>query len=397
MTMNNIKITCVIFGLLLVITSSLFAQHSLQVDDGQGHYQIITASGTDNVTVTMPTVSGTILTTGSGGTIPSDAYIPFSNNLPRSGFTNTGVIQVLGNKWTTKANNLTAQRGSAVGVVDDKIYVIGGATDPVSGQINNNNCYDPSTDSWSAKAVLPTARRLVVGAVCDDIIYVIGGSIGAGAGTPQNLVEAYDPSTNTWATKAPMPTARWSCVATTINGKIYVTGGRANNTLITATEEYNPSTNTWATVAPIPNAYEGSSASEANGKMYVFGGNDIVPNNYSDNYEYTPPPTNSWATRTNIPSATTALAATTVNGNILFFGGCLAGVNTPFNSSTMYATPSPENYVSLLNMPTARINPVVATVNGKVYVIGGVDGNGTRLTTNEEYTTGISLFWFAKD
>ena len=75
----------------------------------------------------------------------------------------------------------------AVAVRQDKIYVIGGA-DEYNDSKNTMFVYDDSTLLWSTGAPMPTARRATRAAIVNDIIYVIGGAGALGAGT---AFEAY--------------------------------------------------------------------------------------------------------------------------------------------------------------------------------------------------------------
>jgi hypothetical protein len=54
--------------------------------------------------------------------------------------------------WVGKANMTTARFGLAVGVVNGKIYAIGGS----SGNRTEVEEYDPVTNTWATKASMPT-------------------------------------------------------------------------------------------------------------------------------------------------------------------------------------------------------------------------------------------------
>ena len=61
------------------------------------------------------------------------------------------------NTWTTKENMIPARSGPAIGVVNNKIYVIGGES-ARDIQINNNEQYDPSLDRQNRKHGKHTPR-----------------------------------------------------------------------------------------------------------------------------------------------------------------------------------------------------------------------------------------------
>src|SRR6266571_6187875 len=87
---------------------------------------------------------------------------------------------------------MPTKRGSPVAaVVGGKIYVIGGATThPGSSEpavhparphrsVATVEEYDPATNSWRARSPMPTARNHAAIGVVNNKIYVIGGRVGA--------------------------------------------------------------------------------------------------------------------------------------------------------------------------------------------------------------------------
>jgi hypothetical protein len=100
--------------------------------------------------------------------------------------------------------------------------------------------YDPTTNAWSTKAITPTSRFGLAAGVIDGKLYVVGG-----ARTPAlNTLEVYNPATDTWETKAGMPTARCGLAAEVIDGRLYVVGGKDNSGgYLNTLDMYNPATN----------------------------------------------------------------------------------------------------------------------------------------------------------
>lgn len=138
--------------------------------------------------------------------------------------------------------------------------------------------YDPATDTWATKTPMPTARYGLTSGVVNGKIYVIGGNI--------NTVEEYDPATDTWATRTPMPTRRYWLTSSMVNGKIYAIGGYSYSTsYLNTVEEYDPATDTWTTKTPMPSPRARLTSSAVNGKIYVIGGYSYL--NMVE--EYTPP------------------------------------------------------------------------------------------------------------
>jgi N-acetylneuraminic acid mutarotase len=111
--------------------------------------------------------------------------------------------------------------GCFTGVVDGKIYVVGG-----DGRGKRVDEYDPITDTWVQKSDMPTFTTDQSTCVLDEKIYVIGGETGPPPTYPgMTNVNLYDPAMDTWKTAYDMPTGRSGLRSSGVNGKIYVIGG----------------------------------------------------------------------------------------------------------------------------------------------------------------------------
>jgi hypothetical protein len=166
----------------------------------------------------------------------------------------------------------TPRGALATGVVDGKIYAIGGLTS-VSNLVGLSvvEAYDPETDTWMRRADLPTPRFALCTSVVDGRIYAIGG----GRQSPGvSTVEAYDPTTDTWTTMTPMPTPRRHFATCVVGGRIYAIGGWERSSLYPypTVEQYDPRTNTWIEEMAMPASLSCCSASVVNQKVYVMGG-----------------------------------------------------------------------------------------------------------------------------
>ncbi|MGH7801012.1 MAG: Kelch repeat-containing protein [Thermodesulfobacteriota bacterium] len=138
-----------------------------------------------------------------------------------------GVYDPATDTWTTKAPMPTPREGAMAAALNGKLYVVGGlihycfVSDGVwTGTLE---VYDPATDTWTTKAPMPTARGFFGVGVMNGKLYAIGGFNSSGF---LATVEVYDPGSDTWATNPPMPTARaQGLVIGVINGQLYAAGG----------------------------------------------------------------------------------------------------------------------------------------------------------------------------
>jgi N-acetylneuraminic acid mutarotase len=188
---------------------------------------------------------------------------------------------------------MPTKRGAGVAVtVGDKMYVIGGATvapgatnpaiHPTTAQrvVGTVEEYDPKTNQWRARATMPTPRNHTAAGVVNGKIYVIGGRIGAAfiaASSNLNNVEAYDPATDTWSGPlAKMPTARSGLCVGVHDGRVYVAGGEWQNaveqTAYRAFEAYDPATNSWSVMPPMVLARHGVAGGVIANRFYAISG-----------------------------------------------------------------------------------------------------------------------------
>ena len=142
---------------------------------------------------------------------------------------------------------LPGKRGSAIAAeVGGKIYVIGGATtmegskDPFftafgpARVLGTNQMYDPATNKWESRNAMSVPRNHAFSGVVNGKIYVIGGRTGHGfilSATNTDVVEQYNPASDMWSIpKERMPTARSGGVSGTDGRRIYVAGGEVTTT-----------------------------------------------------------------------------------------------------------------------------------------------------------------------
>lgn len=136
--------------------------------------------------------------------------------------------------------------------------------------ISTNEEYDPTTDTWdTSKAPMPTARFWHASGVVNNRIYLIGGNVGSYPGSPTTVNEEYDPTTDSWSTKASIPKWEYEPAAGTVNNKIYVIANLTNY-------EYAPTTNKWVEKTPMLGARSGLAIGVVNNKIYAIGGSNAT-------------------------------------------------------------------------------------------------------------------------
>jgi len=93
--------------------------------------------------------------------------------------------------WTRKADMPTPRGNLCTAVIGGKIYAIGGGITPLS--LSAVEVYDPATDTWTIEDDMPEARAFLPpnAGVVDGRIYVIGGSA-TNAGSHPGVTTVYE-------------------------------------------------------------------------------------------------------------------------------------------------------------------------------------------------------------
>jgi N-acetylneuraminic acid mutarotase len=169
----------------------------------------------------------------------------------------------------------TARGALAVGVIDNKIYAVGGSP---AARERDFAVYDPATDSWTPLPPMPTARNHLAASAARGKFYAVGGRSGDIDGTT-DVLEEFDPTTKIWMTKAAMPTARGGIAAVVADGCLYVFGGEGNPDNLAGVfeqnEVYDPRANSWKSMEPMPTPRHGIGAAAIGNRVYIPGGADV--------------------------------------------------------------------------------------------------------------------------
>jgi N-acetylneuraminic acid mutarotase len=188
---------------------------------------------------------------------------------------------------------LPGKRGSAIAAeAGGKIYVIGGATtmegskDPFftffgpARVLSTNDVYDPATNKWESRAPMSVPRNHAFSGVVNGKIYVIGGRTGHAfilSATNTDVVEEYNPVSNTWNVPMErMPTARSGGASGTDGRRIYVAGGEVTTKELVgafrAIEAFDPLTNSWSKLPSMPMPRHGVAGAVIGNRFHLVSG-----------------------------------------------------------------------------------------------------------------------------
>src|SRR2546422_7104785 len=138
--------------------------------------------------------------------------------------------------WVAKAPALLKRTEVAVAAVRGKVYVAAGFQPGLPFITPAVEEYDPVTDTWHERAPLPSGLHHAGIGVVNDRLYVIGG-VGLSLfsiWSPVTSLYEYDPVADRWGAPQPPPTPRGGLAVAALHGELPAVGG------------YNPDGNTSA-------------------------------------------------------------------------------------------------------------------------------------------------------
>jgi Kelch motif len=167
-----------------------------------------------------------------------------------------------GDRMIRKASLPIVSADGVSGVIGDKLYVLPGSCStqffPEPGYCSRADTrrffrYDPAVNRWVGRPWAPHNHALGAAGVIQGKLYVVGG-VNPRTGTASADLDRYDPVTNKWTTLAPIPTAG-RAIGAVIGGKLFVivqpTVGERRS------YDYTPSTNVWRSRAAPKLAHDG--------------------------------------------------------------------------------------------------------------------------------------------
>jgi N-acetylneuraminic acid mutarotase len=156
---------------------------------------------------------------------PPGAPVPQGAPAAYEPITDFTVYDTAADRWSTLAPMEVARDHAFVGVINDRLYVVGGRDRP-KYDITTVEEFDPRSGAWTERAPMPTGRSGGHATVLGGELYVFGGE--GNPATPTGVyseVEAFNPATNSWKRFEPMPLPRHSLVTATIGNRIILPGG----------------------------------------------------------------------------------------------------------------------------------------------------------------------------
>lgn len=340
-----------------------------------------------SVTTAVLSVCSNSPTTGAVKTIigyyPGGTPWPQDNNNYRSLFvangyyTNGAPPAPEGTSWTPLATGLSGYARYQARMVGDEYYVAGEFKQNIAG---GTYAYNTLTNSWSAIAAKPDhpdAAMSTASGVIDGKLYTVGGQ--TYSGTLLSTTAVYDPKTNAWTKKASRPLTAQGPAGDVISGKLYVCGGKTASAVSNALHEYDPVADSWSTKAPMPVSLYGHGAASLDGKLYVYGGNDGTASQLG--LMVYDPAQNSWSTLAPCP------LTGPYNWPLFMAAGYRLYASAGVYPNVQWARYDPDTDswdTTLLQLPTGESTPYAAAKGSDIYMVG--DSGRTYVFKASDFT-----------
>lgn len=278
-----------------------------------------------------------------------------------------------GGRWRSFARPPAPLHEPATGVLDGRIYYVGGRLQ--SGPLATLYRYDPPpVDGWKKLASFPgTAVDHMGAAAVDGILYAMGGTIEWPGPSVAN-VYAYDPATDQWSIRASMPKVLGIMGVGVVGGKIYCIGGLSNSEAVNFVFEYDPVENQWTdltSTSPMPTARDHCIAATVDGKIHMIGGRQVDIGTIMRVHEVFDPATGTWETRAQMPTARAGFSTAVLNGKILVMGGEGSTTATGVFSQNEEYDPATDTWRILSPMTAPRHSTQAGVIDDVVYVAAG--------------------------
>jgi N-acetylneuraminic acid mutarotase len=266
------------------------------------------------------------------------------------------------------------RRYHSTAVVDNKLYVLGGAIDFFNGiqfepkVINSVECFSFADSTWSLLPPMPTARLIAAAVVIGKKIYVIGGR---SIDITYNSIEIFDTETGQWEAADTVPFIRYGHAACAIRDSIYVFGGSNGQQDVDSILVYDPATGEWSLKYTMmtPRIYH--QVVQRGDSVFILGG--MKEWNAVKSVEVYNVADNSIHTGTDMQHGRMYFGAALLKDNIYVFGGAVSLTGPDILTNMEAYNPDSNTWIIRKSLPSQRHAFGTCVNKGVLYITGGSD------------------------
>lgn len=296
--------------------------------------------------------------------------------------------------WSTKASNPLKRAEAGGGVVNGKLYVLGGLYLDTDGDIlatRRADVYNPATNRWTRLRDMPEKLTHAQGVVDGNNIWFAGGYVGDHPGPGSSHVWKYNTTNDTWTSIVDLPADRGAGGSALIGRELHFFGGM-NETRDEESGDHwslnidNPNAQ-WVRRASLLNPRNHTAGAAVNGVLYALGGQhgQEEEQDAQNDIERYDPVANRWTKVADLPAGRSHHASSTfVIGNTLIIVGGETGHGQNMRQVTAW-NPSTNKFTELTKLPAARSTQVA-----------GVLPDGRIIASTGNAPSPVSTTWIGK-
>ena len=283
--------------------------------------------------------------------------------------------------WQLGQDSLYATQEVGAAVLDGRIWVAGGLTDPESATAKTE-FYDPTVNTWSPGPALPVPLHHAMMVSYQNTVWVIGGFEPRGSivsGVASARVLHLNQSLTAWVEGPELHHARGAGAAAVVGNKIVVVGGRTAGTSpaeVIPTEVFDGTG--WHDAAGIPVPGDHVAAASDGTYLYAVGGRRLEVTANTAAVQRFDPNTGRWVQLKAAPSPVSDAGAAIVGGRLIVVGGESAGA--VFSTVWAYDLAT-SAWSTLPGLAAPRHGLAVTAIGNTVYAIDGAAKPGHNAST----------------
>ena len=256
---------------------------------------------------------------------------------------------------------------------DGRLVVAGGLTlDGAASALVHT--YDPGADRWQEAPPLPVPLHHSALAVLADRLYAVGGyTDGAGgAWQPQAGTWSLGPGEGAWREEAPMPAGpRGALGAAAAGGLLVAAGGESGGTVLGRTEVYDPERRAWNPGPDLALPREHLAVAAAGDRVYAVAGRAGGQGNFRAVQSFDPRSDRSWRDEPEVGDSRGGTAAAAVGERL-----CVAGGEEPAGTIASVECLDGDRWVGAARLVRPRHGLAVMGLEGRLHVVGGGERPG---------------------
>ena len=256
---------------------------------------------------------------------------------------------------------------------DGRLVVAGGLTLDGAASVLVHT-YDPEADRWEEAPALPVPLHHSALAVLGDRVYAVGGYTDGtgGAWEPQAGMWSLGPEEPAWREEAPMAAGpRGALGAAAAGDLLVVAGGESGGTVLGRTEVYDPERRAWRPGPDLSVPREHLAVAAGSDRVYAIAGRAGGLGNFRAVQSLDPRADRPWRDEPEVAHSRGGIGAAAVGDRV-----CVAGGEEPAGTIASIECLDGDGWVQAARLARPRHGLAVMGIEDRLHVVGGGEQPG---------------------